>query len=133
MEGEDLHWGRARQGLIPDLQTQTPPRATDSLPELKFVSAGVTWFPWGKDGKGTDRRADKLPAEFKRKLAVFVLDRRFHGTVNQTGPLVQRLLIYRDLHCLMVGAWADGSSHLHSLAQLLGEQRVLARDRGRPA
>ena len=38
-EGEDLHWGRARQGLTPDfrltLPTSTGP--TDSLAELKFV------------------------------------------------------------------------------------------------
>ena len=57
-EGEELHWGRARQGLTPDLRLRIPnpiTGPTDSLAELKFVSAGVTWFPRGVVGKGTDR------------------------------------------------------------------------------
>ena len=135
-EGEDLHWGRARQALIPDLRLQipTPNGPTDSLAELKCISAGVTWYPRGVKGKGTDRRAAKLPAEYKRNLRK--LDHRFHNTTrDQAGPLVQRLLSYGDLRGLVVGPWVDGSRDLHSLIKLLGEQRVLAqaRARGRPA
>ena len=83
-------------------------------------------------GKGTDRRAAKLPAEYKRNLRK--LDQRFHNaTRDQAGPLVRRLLSYGDLRGLVVGPWADGSRDLHSLIKLLGEQRVLAQARGRPA
>ena len=135
-DGEDLQWGRARQGLIPDLKLclPSPTGPTDTLAELKFVSAGVTWFPRGAKGKGTDRRAANLSGEYKRKLAV--LDKRFHGTSgSQTGPLVQRLQSFGTLQGLVVGPWADGSRDLHSLVKLLGEQRVIsqARARGIPA
>ena len=46
--------GRARQGLIPDfrLRLPTPEGLTDHLAELKFVSAGVSWFPKGGEGEG---------------------------------------------------------------------------------
>ena len=81
---------------------------TDSLAELKFISAGVTWFPRGVDGKGTDRRAARLSGEYKRALAK--LDTKFHRTPkNQTGPLVNRFLSYGTLQGLVVGPCADGS------------------------
>ena len=86
------------------------------------------------EGKGTDRRASRLPAEYKRKLAV--LDKKYHGTPNdQSGPLIQRLLSYGELTTLVVGPWGDGSKNLHSLIRTLGEQRVAAhaRAQGRPA
>ena len=68
-EGEALEWGRARQGLIPDFRMRlpTPGGPTDCLAELKFVSAGVSWFPRGARGKGTDRRAAGLPQLYKKK------------------------------------------------------------------
>jgi hypothetical protein len=126
-DGEDLQWGRARQGLIPDLKIcmPSPTGPTDTLAELKFISAGVTWYPRGVKGKGTDRRAAKLPGEYRRNLRK--LDRRFHGTLrHQTDPLVQRLQSFGDLQGLVVGPWGDGSRNLHSLVKLLGEQRIIS-------
>ena len=75
-----LEWGRARQGLIPDFRMRlpTPEGTSDCLAELKFVSAGVTWYPRGAQGRGTDRRAGGLQSDYKRKLARY--DQRFHGT-----------------------------------------------------
>ena len=49
-----------------------------ALAELKFVSAGVTWFPRGVRGKGTDRRAAGLPQLYKTALQR--LDTRYHNT-----------------------------------------------------
>ena len=62
--GGELEWGRSRQGLIPDFRIRlpTPEGATDCLAELKITSAGVTWYPRGVDGRGTDRRAGGLHA-----------------------------------------------------------------------
>ena len=62
IEGGELEWGRSRQGLIPDfrLRLPTPEGTNDCLAELKFVSAGVTWYPRGVVGRGTDRRASGL-------------------------------------------------------------------------
>ena len=90
--GESLEWGRARQGLVPDfrLRLPTPEGLTDHLAELKFIGAGVSWYPRGVRGKGCDRRANGLPLLYKRALER--LDTRYHNTVaGQTGPLVRRL------------------------------------------
>ena len=94
-EGGGLEWGRARQGLIPDfrLRLPTPEGTTDSLAELKITNAGVTWYPRGVEGRGTDRRAAGLQGLYRRNLAKY--DRQFYGTAQgQQGPLVQRLESY---------------------------------------
>ena len=130
--GGDLEWARARQGLVPDfrLRLPTPEGPSDSLAELKVISAGVTWHPRGRAGTGVDRRAAGLPALYNRKLARY--DRRFHGTVgNEAGPLVTRLQSYGDLQCLVVGPWGNGSKHLHELVHTLAESRLATRTRAR--
>ena len=124
--------GRSRQGLIPDfrLRLPTPEGTNDSLAELKVISAGVTWYPRGVDGRGTDRRAARLPYLYKMKLAKY--DVRYHGTTRgQTGPLVQRLNSYGKLWGLVVGPWGDSSKDLHSLIKIIGESMVAARGRAR--
>ena len=106
-----LEWGRARQGLVPDFRFRlpTPEGPSDSLAELKITSAGVTWYPRGVEGRGTDRRAAGLEKLYVGKLSKY--DRQFHGTnPGQTGPLVQRLQSYGTLLGLVVGPWGDGSN-----------------------
>ena len=129
-QGEGLQWGRARQGLIPDfrLRLPTPGGITDHLAELKFVSAGVSWFPRGVRGKGTDRRAAGLQQQYRKKL--MPLDTRYHHTpVGQSGPLVQRLESFGRLEGLVVGPWGEGSKDLHSLVKVLGETKLAGRAR----
>ena len=131
-QGEVLHWGRARQGLVPDfrLRLPTPEGLTDHLAELKFVSAGVSWFPRGVVGKGTDRRANGLTNLYKQKLAA--LDARFHATQQgQTGPLVRRLLSYGKLEGFVVGPWGECSKDIHSLVKVIGETKAASRARAR--
>ena len=135
-QGEALEWGRARQGLIPDfrLRLPTPGGTTDRLAELKFVSAGISWFPRGAKGKGTDRRAAGLPQLYRKKLIPF--DSKYHHTPDgQTGPLVRRLESYGRLEGLVVGPWGDASKDLHNLVKVLGENKVAmqARATGREA
>ena len=135
-QGENLEWGRARQGLIPDfrLRLPSPGGLTDHLAELKFVGAGVSWFPRGVAGKGTDRRANGLPNLYKTKLKP--LDARYHATPpDQRGPLVRRLESYGRVQGLVVGPWADCSKDLHALVKVMGETKVAAkaRERGRQA
>ena len=81
-QGEELEWGRARQGLIPDFRMRlpTPGGLSDSLAELKFISAGVSWFPRGVGGKGVDRRANGLANLYKKKLVP--LDVKYHPQVK---------------------------------------------------
>ena len=130
--GGGLEWGRSRQGLIPDfrLRLPTPEGNSDCLAELKCISAGVTWYPRGVQGRGTDRRAGGLQADYKRKLARY--DQRYHGTApGQNGPVVQRLEGYGKLWGLVVGPWGEGSKDLHALVTIVGNSMVAAKARAR--
>ena len=130
--GGELEWGRARQGLVPDFRMRlpTPEGNNDCLAELKFISAGVTWYPRGVQGRGTDKRAGLLQAEYRRKLSKY--DQRFHHTgPGQSGPLVQRLDGFGKLWGLVVGPWGDGSKDLHSLVSIVGNNLVAAKARAR--
>ena len=94
-EGGDLQWGRSRQGLVPDflLRLPSPEGPSDSLAELKICSAGKTWYPRGREGRGTDKRAGGLAKLYHDKLAVY--DRRFHGAQpGHDSPLDRRLQAY---------------------------------------
>ena len=129
-QGENLEWGRARQGLVPDfkLRLPTPEGLTDHLAELKFIGAGVSWFPRGVRGKGCDRRANGLALLYKRALDR--LDSRFHNTAaGQAGPLVRRLQSFGKLEGLVVGPWGEGSKDLHSLVKTIADTKVASRAR----
>ena len=69
-EGEELLWGRAKQGMCPDfrLTTPTPTGPTESLAELKFIGASPLCYLRGVEWRGTDRHASRLPAEYRKKL-----------------------------------------------------------------
>ena len=130
--GGELEWGRSRQGLIPDfrLRLPTPEGFNDCLAELKVTSAGVTWYPRGVAGRGTDRRAGGLQGLYKGKLAKY--DGKIHGTPpSRNGPLVQRLVGYGKLWGLVVGPWGEVSKDLHTLVSLIGKNMVEARGRER--
>ena len=130
--GGELEWGRSRQGLIPDfrLRLPTPEGTSDCLAELKIISAGVTWYPRGVAGRGSDRRAGGLQGLYKGKLAKY--DGKFHATPpGQNGPLVQRLVGYGKLWGLVVGPWGEVSKDLHTLVSMIGKNMVEARGRER--
>lgn len=131
-EGGDLEYRRSRQGLIPDfcIRLPTPEGISDSLAELKVVSAGVTWYPRGREGRGTDRRAGGLPALYRRNLAKY--DTKYHGTtLEQAGPLVRRLQSNGQLWGLVVGARGEGSKDLRALIKILGHSMLAAKGRTR--
>ena len=131
-QGGELQFARARQGLVPDfrLRLPTPQGPTDTLAELKIISAGSTWHPAGAEGTGVERRAATLAPYYRRGLAKY--DRQFHGTVgDEKGPLVTKLESYGKLEGLVVGPWGNGSHDLHSLVRTLAETKVAARSRAR--
>jgi hypothetical protein len=152
--GGELEFARARNGKVPDLSFRLPappgptlrgrgaanPRhqgqPTRLLAELKVINAGPSRYPEGNREKAVDRRARLVPGEYRRALAS--LDTRFHGTgAREVGPLQRRLeevVGEAGLQCLVVGRWAEGSQHLHSLVQGLAEGRALhqARTTGVP-
>ena len=135
-EGGELHMARARQGKVPDFRflLPTPEGPTPCLAELKIVGAGRTWYPRGSAGKGTDRRADRLPHEYSKKLSD--LDARFlgaqpwhHGQPEPPpGPLLSRFrsLGGIDQGRLVAGPWGDISADFHHLLPLFAESRCAA-------
>ena len=134
-EGGELQYGRQRVGLTPDLllRLPTPDGVTDQLGEIKAMSAGVSRYPPGRAEKQADRRARELPATYRRPLQR--LDREVRGTpAGEKGALERRLESFGELLCLVAGAWADCSTHLHQLIVTCAESKVahLCRSTGRP-
>ena len=121
-----------------------PPRAAPGpvekfLAEIKICGAGPTNYPRGSTDKAMDRRARKLPGEYRRKVAD--VDQTHHGTTaGQVGPLQARLEELagggglQDLLGLCVGAFGDISTDLDRLIRALADSRALylSREAGRP-
>ena len=138
-EGGELQMARARQGKVPDFRFRlpTPDGPKNCLAELKCISAGKTWYPRGTTGKGADRRADKLPAEYERTLRD--LDVRFLGAAPMrrgepeppAGPLLSRFRALGGLEegKLVAGPWGDLSKDFHCLLRLFAEARCAAMGR----
>ena len=134
-QGGELQYGRQRVGLTPDLllRLPTPDGVTDQLGEVKAMSAGVSRYPPGRAEKQADRRARELPATYRRPLQR--LDQEVRGTpAGEKGALERRLESFGELLCLVAGAWADCSTHLHQLIVTCAESKVahLCRSTGRP-
>ena len=81
---------------------------------------------WARRKRGVERRASKLPGEYKRPLEK--LDRRHHGAQRgQDGPLVRWLNSYGPLIGLVVGAFQEGSKDLHALLGTLADSQLRAK------
>ena len=87
-QGGELHHGRQRVGLTPDLllRIPTPDGVGDWLGEIKVMSAGVSRYPAGRTEKQADRRARELPGSYRRPLER--LDQLVRGTApGETIPV----------------------------------------------
>ena len=132
-EGGELQWGRARQGKFPDYKflINTPDGPESSLAELKCISAGKTWYPRGKKGKGTELRAGRLTKEYEGKLRNY--DVRYHGAAPYiegepeppAGPLVARFRSF-PFKKLVAGPFGDLSSDFHELLKNFADARAEA-------
>ena len=128
-QGVELQFARACQGLVPDfrLRLPMPQGPTDTLAELKVISAGSTWHPAGATGTGVQRRAATLAPSYRRQLAKY--DRQFHGTVgDERGPLVTKLESFGKSCGRTLG---NGSHDLHSLVRTLAKSKAAARSGAR--
>ena len=135
-EGGELHMARARQGKVPDFRflLPSPEGPSACLAELKVIGAGRTWYPRGPTGKGADRRAEKLPQEYAKKLRD--LDARFLGAQPwlrgqpepPPGPLLSRFTALGgiDQGRLVAGPWGDISSDFHELLGVFARSRCAA-------
>ena len=120
--------GRARQGLVPDFRIQFPSSLGESqvkLAELKVLSSCKTRYSSsaGNKVRATDRRAQSLQAEYKKKARD--LDKNTQGTSNQSrGPVERRLDEFGEIIGLVFGAWGEGSQEVHSLVETLAQCRL---------
>ena len=128
--------GRKRQALVPDFRLELPyPDGTKTqLAELKVISCCQSWYTPGSEVRGTDKRAQQLPGDYRRKARR--VDQDVLGVDKAVrGPAERRLEEYGDLLGLCFGAWGEASEGVHQLVQHLAESRVasLGLQRGRPA
>lgn len=153
-EGGRLETVRQRSGVVPDLRLQLHPApgpgrsagqveirgsqgmvATDTLAELKVLSAGVSHYPRGSRVKAVDRRAAALHGMYRGKLAA--LDQQYYGTrQGEIGPLEHRLESrWGEVQGLVVGQFGEASLPLHALIKAIAWSRAMyvARARGKPA
>jgi hypothetical protein len=130
---EDLQRGRGRQGLLPDFKLELPTPEGDhdvKLAELKVIGAVDSWYPRSgfsaRRSRGVERRAKRLPGEYRRPLAR--LDQRYHATpVGQVGPLQRRLEGFGRLQGWVVGSFQEASKDLHHLLECLADSKLRAR------
>ena len=129
--------GRARQGLIPDFRLEIPAETGESnvvLAELKVISCCTTRYQPGRGNKvrATDRRAQGLEAEYRRKAKT--LDKSILGTADQRGPVEKRLDEFGTLVGLCIGAWGEGSQDVHMLIEKMAKSRLKHQmlEEGRP-
>ena len=147
----DYHPRPGRRPAVPQPGQPDPPQPAHAQPvvqaipqggverllaELKVIGAGPSRYPRGLASsrhKATNRRARKLPAEYRSKLAH--LDSTYLGTrQGDMGPCVARLETLGGILELVVGAFGEASSDLDRTIKALAESRVLflSRESGRP-
>ena len=128
--------GRKRQALVPDFRLELPcptGGTKTQLAELKIISCCKSWYTPGSEVRGTDKRAQQLPTEYRRKAKA--VDQEVIGVDRATrGPVERRLEEFGDLLGLCFGAWGEASEGVHQLVQCLAEKRIefLGLQRGRP-
>ena len=128
--------GRKRQALVPDFRVEmtcATGGTKTQLAELKVISCCKSWYTPGAKVRGTDKRAQQLPTEYKRKAKK--VDQEVLGVDKEVrGPVERRLEEYGDLLGLCFGAWGEASEGVHQLVQNLAESRLtfLGLRRGRP-
>ena len=118
--------GRKRQAIVPDFRVEMPnPTGGTShqLAELKIISCCETWYPVGCRTRGTDKRANGLQREYRKKAKK--VDQEVLGVEEQQkGPVEKRLEEFGDLLGLCFGAWGEASEGVHQLVQTLAESRL---------
>ena len=130
--------GRQRQGLVPDFRIKTTNitgASRHQLAELKIISCSESWYAPSAGGKvrGTDKRANGLPADYRRKARDVDREARA-ASGDQRGPVERKLEEYGDLLGLVFGVWGEASEGVHTLIEQLATSRLDSRQRtrGRP-
>ena len=122
-----LDSGRARQALVPDFRIKIPCPVEGSkmtLAELKILSCCPSWYrPSGNEVKATDRRAQGLTSDYRRKARK--IDQDILKTPSeQRGPVERRLDEFGEIKGLCFGAFGEASQDVHDLIQSMAESRL---------
>ena len=124
---ESLHYHGERQCLVPgfllclESGTGSASSMNDTLAELKFISAGITYY--NSRDKQVDVRAKSLQREYMRKCQG--IDRKYCGSSpDSVGPLEQHLRRFGDLMGLVIGQYGEGSQGLHDLLNHIVDSRA---------
>ena len=89
--------------------------------------AGPTWYDHNDVARcyAVARRARGIPGEYTSKTRI--LDAEFCGVPRDSatpGPVTQKLLSYGRIHCIVFGAYGEGSADAHSLVNRLAQCRA---------
>ena len=136
---------RKKQGIVPDFLIALPSDgqlaadATDELFELKALHHGSSTYPQDladTRGGAVNRRAAGLPSQTVAKAKR--LDTQLCGTSDgETGPVVRRLQAFGPVRGLVVGHWAECSTHFEALlsatAYVGAQQHWVAMQAAEPA
>ena len=118
--------GRKRQAIVPDFRLEMPIPTGGTRPqlaELKMISCCETWYPAGSRVRATDRRANGLQQEYRKKARK--VDHDLLGLpTEQKGPVERRLDEFGEVLGLCFGAWGEASEDVHRLVQTLAESRL---------
>jgi len=105
------------------------------LAELKVISCCESWYAPSAGGnvRATEKRANGLKAEYKRKARDVDKEIRESRDIEK-GPVERRLEEFGDLLGLVFGAWGEASESVHHLVQILAESRLAFQglQKGRP-
>ena len=129
---------RDRRGSVPDAIASfaldgEPPR--DHLLELKFIRYCPSNYPVYRGGDSAGgavaRRAAKIPGEYRNKARK--LDEKYSGQYEgDIGPVEQRLRVLGPVQPMVVGAFGEMNTFMHSLlraAAAVGGEKHWARMR----
>ena len=121
--------GRKVQSIVPDMRISIPEEGNfvPRLHELKIISSSKTRYKPHRQGqeaqKAVDKRAEELNSEYIAKARA--TDQMYCGTeVGTIGPVETKLGSLGEVRGIVVGAFGEGSDHLHNLIHHLAVSRV---------
>ena len=85
--------GRKRQAIVPDFRMDLPSpnyETRTQLAELKVISCCKSWYIPGSEVRATDKRAQQLPADYRRKARK--VDQDVLGVAKEIKRPVERKL-----------------------------------------
>ena len=121
--------GRKIQSIVPDMRISIPVEGNliPRLHELKLISSSKTRYLPHRQGQEAQRAVDKRSGELNSEYIgkARSTDQKYCGTeIGTIGPVETKLGSLGEVRGLVVGAFGEGSEHLHELIHHLAVSRV---------